>query len=266
MPIDWFRFGEFRTITGDCRCEPGCFADIASTRGLDVPPLFISWFVGGAGVLTKGIDVLLIVIELFRDCHVAFGFDRTTFGELFLPAASLSDVGEPTLDFGIGRPNVLYCGPVGDGGIGLSVMLLLRLVFVAVDMLKGRLVTDTLEAGLFIVEFAAGPVLEAGLAGTVTGVTVTDEFIILRGNVGDDAADVEGVECIEFVLGEARRSFCCCRAVNLGEGNNEISPLGDCANRRKVPLLTTASAVNGGSTGVDRLVMVAEFFEFIKFN
>lgn len=213
-----------RTITGDGRCELGGLADIAKMRGLGVPPLFIFWFVGVAGVLTEGIDVLLIVIELLRDCHVAFGFDRTTFGELFLPAASLSGVGELTLGFAIGRPNVLYCGPVDDGGIGLSVMLLLRLVFAVVDMLKGRLVTDTLVAGLFIVEFAAGPVLVADFDGTVTGVTVTDEFMILRGNVGDDAADVVDVECNEFVFGEARRSFCCCRAVNLGEGNSEISP------------------------------------------
>lgn len=157
-----------------------------------------------------GTDVLLIVIELFRDCHVAFGFDRSTFGEFILFVVSLSDVG---------RPKVLYCGPVDDGGIGLSVMLLLRFVFVdGVGMLNGRLFSDKLVADFVIVAFVANPALVASFDGTFTGVTVTDEFMILRGNVGDDAAEVDDVECDAFfdvtccgALGEVRRWFCCCR-------------------------------------------------------
>lgn len=167
-----------------------------------------------------GTDVLLIVIELLRDCHVAFGFDRTTVGELFLPATSLCGVGELTLGFVIDRPNVLYWGPVGDGGIGLSVMLLLRFVFDAVGMLNGRLVSDNPEDDFVLGECVAG--LVSGLAGTVTCVTVTDEFIILRGNVGDDVVDVFDIECITFgfagiwcgALGDVRRWFCCCRTTN----------------------------------------------------
>lgn len=169
-----------------------------------------------------GTDVLLIVIELLRDCHVAFGFDRTIFGE-FLPATSLSGVGEFTLGFVIVRPNVLYWGPVGDGGIGLSVMLLLRFVFDAVDMLNGRLVSDNPVDDFEMGECAAG--LVSGFADTVTGVTVTDEFMILRGKVGDGVADVLAIEWHTFgfaviccgAFGDVRRWFCCCRTTNGDE-------------------------------------------------
>lgn len=152
-----------------------------------------------------GTVVLLIVIELLRDCHVAFGFDRRTFGELFRPATSLSAVGEFTLGFGIGRPNVLYCVPLGDGGIGLSVMLLLRFVFDGMPN-GGRLFSDKLVAVFVAVAFTAEPVLDADFADTVTGVTVTEEF--MRGNVGDAVADVCGV------LGVVRRWFCCWSTAN----------------------------------------------------
>lgn len=155
-------------------------------RGFAVAPLLFGWLADGIGVtVAAGTVVLLIVIELVRDCHVAFGFARTTFGELFFASLSLSGVGEFTLGLGIVRPNVLYCGPVVDEGIGLSVMLLLRFVFDGcVGTLKGRL---------------------------FTGVTVSDEFTILRGKLGDGA--LLGVE-LEFdfdicgccgALGEARR-------------------------------------------------------------
>lgn len=121
--------------------------------------------------------------------------ERTAFGVLFLLTTSFSGVGELTLGFGIGRPNVLYCAPVVNGGIGLSVMLLVKFVFDGVvDMLNGRLFTDTLLAVFVIVAFDVKPALVAGFDDTVTGVTVTDEFTILRGNVGEDVAGVLGVE------------------------------------------------------------------------
>lgn len=152
---------------------------------------------------------MLIVIEWFRDCHVGFVFDRTTFDELFLPAPSFS---------GVGRLNVLYCGPDADEGIGLSVILLLRFVFEVVDTLNGRLFSDKPVAGFEIGEFVDGPAPVAGLDGTVTGVTVTDEFIILRGKVGDAVTEVDGVDCADGfdepgcrAFGDVRRMFCCCK-------------------------------------------------------
>lgn len=192
---------------------------------------FVFWFAGGLGLTTAaGTIVLLIVIELLRDCHVALDFDRTSFGELFLLATSLSAVGEFTLGFGNGRPNVLYCVPLGDGGIGLSVMLLLRFVFDGVDI-NGRLFSGKLVAEFVFTEFAAEPALVDAFADTVTGVTVTDEFN--RGNVGDDVADVLAVERDAFdfdvigcgALGEVRRWFCCCSTADSEEDKCEIIPL-----------------------------------------
>lgn len=126
---------------------------------------------------------------------MAFGFDRTIFGEIFLMAASLSGVGEISVDDCIGRPNVLYCEPVGVVVIGLSVMLLFRV--------GTRLFNDKFDVVDFVMDVfdVLETALVAGFDATVTGVTVTDDvLIILRGNVGDDVDDFIGVNSDEVGL------------------------------------------------------------------
>lgn len=139
---------------------------------------------------------------------MGFVFEKTTFDGLFLPPPSFS---------GVDRLNVLYCGPDAVGGIGLSVTLLLRFVFEVVDTLNGRLFSDIPVVGLEVGEFVVGPAPAADL----TGVKVTDVFIILRGKVGDDVIEVDGVDCADgfdvpgcAVFGDVRRIFCCCKTEN----------------------------------------------------